>query len=267
MQKFLTSISTLLLLLSAVNLNAETTRYNVEIVIFEDTSDRYLDTEQWPVIHQAENELTSDILPPGLEPLPDSEPDTQTSDEHDIAIDPKKTEHPEINSVINITQNISNALSEHVSKLKRSSRYNVLLHQSWQQTGLDSTDAVSIKIDTSKIDDTENNNIKVLLTDQKTIDKNIKSSVQGNLKLVLGRYLHIHTDLIYKRLKNIHNQNTPALVRSIFDEFKIKSQRRMRSKELHYIDHPLLGILVLTSPIKSITPLNTDNSKVIPEKI
>ena len=35
---------------------------------------------------------------------------------------------------------------------------------------------------------------------------------------------------------------------------KITSKRRMRSKEIHYIDHPLFGIIIKIMPIKSETP-------------
>ena len=269
MQKFITTISTLLLLLSAATINAEPIRYNIEIVIFEDSSNRYLDSEQWPVIHQAEIELSSETFLPELEPLPDDGSDTLTTDKYGIEIEPGKAEHPEINGVINITHNVSNALADHVAKLKRSSRYNVLLHQSWQQIGLDNTDAVSIGVDTSEI---ENEDIEIFSTGHKpakTDNKKLKSSIQGSIKLVLGRYLHVHTDLHYKRINKLYRSDSPALYNEKYDEFSIKSQRRMRSNELHYIDHPLLGILVIVTPIKPPEPVEEnkepDKPKVVPE--
>ena len=229
MQKFFTSISTLLLTLSTFAIHAETIRYNIEIVIFEDSSSRYLNSEEWPITHQAE-------------------------------IKPKKAEYPEINNVIDITNNSSNALAEHATKLKRSPRYNVLLHQSWQQAGLNDTDAVNFIIDTNE---TENKDLEVFSTSTKSAKKNkqIKSSIKGNIKLVLGRYLHIHTDLHYKRINKSYRPDSPVLHNKKFEEFNIKSQRKMRSNELHYIDHPLLGILTIVSPIKTPEPVE-ENKKL-----
>ncbi len=264
MQNFLTSISTLLLTLSAFTIHAETIRYNIEIVIFEDSSNRYLNSEQWPVIHQAEIELTSDILPLGLEGLPEDDP---VIDGYGMGIKPKKAKYPEINGVIDITHNASNALTEHVTKLDRSSRYSVLLHQSWQQTGLNDNDAVNFIVDTNE---TENKDLEVFSTNHKPkkIGTKLKSSLQGSIKLVLGRYLHIHTDLHYKRVNKLYRPNSPALHNKKFEEFNIKSQRKMRSNELHYIDHPLLGILVIVIPIKSPEPVEEnkepDELKTVP---
>lgn len=37
---------------------------------------------------------------------------------------------------------------------------------------------------------------------------------------------------------------------AVIAHYPIVSHRRMRSKELHYIDHPLVGILVQINPVK-----------------
>jgi hypothetical protein len=140
-----------------------------------------------------------------------------------------------------------------VAKLKQSNRYHVLLHQSWQQTGLSDTDAVDIQIDTRAEENTVTAGMTLLDSSHPApavTNKPLSSNVQGTIKLILGRYLHIHTDLLYSRLNSEYQPASPALNSKQFDKFKIKSQRRMRSNELHYIDHPLLGILVLVSPIE-----------------
>jgi hypothetical protein len=36
----------------------------------------------------------------------------------------------------------------------------------------------------------------------------------------------------------------------LYKEYPIKSHRRMRSRELHYLDHPMVGILVMAMPVK-----------------
>ncbi|MCW8830445.1 MAG: peptidoglycan binding protein CsiV [Gammaproteobacteria bacterium] len=240
MHKFIPLTFSTLLLLPAMRIHAEINQYNVEIVIFEDSSSRYINSEQWPVIGQPEPELYSDAFTVELEPL-------------SLEAEPEKTEDSEINSVIDIANNTSYILNDHVKKLNRSTRYNVLLHQSWQQTGLDSTNAVSMPVDTSE-KSTAIKDITVFSNNStvKTNDQNSKSSIQGSIKLILGRYLHIHADLNYKRINKSYRPNSPILDNRRFHEYKIKAERRMRSNELHYIDHPLLGILVIVTPIKSV---------------
>ena len=239
MNRLITSLFSLPLLLSTGIIHAEIKQYNIEIVMFEDTSDRYINSEQWPVIHHPEEmadgslNLESDI--PLLKP--------QTTE--------SKNQDTNTNGVLNITHHESDALSKHVSRLNQSARYNVLLHQSWQQAGLSSSDAISIQINTTDLENTEKDIVPNYQASSMD-NQNLQSSLQGTLKLVLGRYLHIHTDLLYKRFNN-STEITPALNNTkLFSEFEIKSQRRMRSKELHYIDHPLLGILVLVTPIETL---------------
>ena len=217
MKRLITSVSGLLLALTAVIVHAENTRYNIEVVIFEDSHGRYLNSEQWPIIHHPEDEFALDAT-------------TKKSG--------NKRKQPSSDNIMELTRHDSDAHGKHVAKLNQSERYNVLLHKSWQQAGLKNTDAISIQVDTSGTNKTGSQS------------QQLESSLQGTLKLVLGRYLHIHTDLLYKRFNNSDMQMVSATDGKIFSEFRIQSQRRMRSKELHYIDHPLLGMLVLVTPIE-----------------
>lgn len=205
-----------LLLLTTAAAHAETTRYNIDVVIFEDASARYLNSEQWPIIHHPE-----DLSPADPTGKPVDKAAVNQQDSRDI----------------NITHHASDALAGHIAKLESSARYNILLQQSWQQTGLSDTDAINVHIDTTTAEIPDNGNNK------------LKSSLQGTLKLILGRYLHLHTDLLYKRPKQSNDSTSATLNGRRYNEFEIKSQRKMRSNELHYIDHPLIGILVLVSPI------------------
>jgi hypothetical protein len=79
---------------------------------------------------------------------------------------------------------------------------------------------------------------------------NASSSISGEIKIILGRYLHIYTDLIYKRPNTSYAPVLASSQNDQFKEFSIKSHRRMRSKELHYIDHPLVGVLVMALPVE-----------------
>ena len=160
MKHFISSIFSLLLLLTVISVHADTTRYNIEIVIFEDTYGRYINSEQWPIIHHPEDEFTIETK----------------STKSEI-----KKKQLRNNKIMELTHHASDALDKHVARLNKSDRYNVLLHQSWQQAGLNDTDAISIQVDTSGTKKTDLEN-----TD-------LKSSLQGSRKLTRGRYTRLST--------------------------------------------------------------------------
>ena len=70
--------------------------------------------------------------------------------------------------------------------------------------------------------------------------------LQGHVGVTLGRYLHVNTHLWLQPDPN--NRDYAVLQES----------RRMRSNELHYVDHPLMGVLIKITPIQpSITLLQS----------
>ncbi len=85
--------------------------------------------------------------------------------------------------------------------------------------------------------------------------------IDGNVKIVLSRFLHIYTDLLLmepvklQAIPDTDNSYKIALANKQSDfttlhGFNIKDHRRMRSNEIHFLDHPLLGIIVKVSPFK-----------------
>lgn len=59
--------------------------------------------------------------------------------------------------------------------------------------------------------------------------------LDGVFRLYLSRYLHAGVDLVYHR-------------EGVEIPFRLKTSRRMRSNELHYLDHPVFGVLVKVTP-------------------
>lgn len=216
--------------------HAETKYYDVEVIIYEDARASYLSAEQWEEhISPLEDQTTS-----------------QTGSANEITDDiPLDSRVAEIEPLI---------LKEEAKRVRVSSNYNLLWYSAWRQPGLDKENAFEIDIDTL-----ENHAIR-----------KSKNTINGHLKVVLARYLHFYAELDYQREAMVPiqklqpetvageiNQNllegelapeiTPdtdepeELVPAI-QHFRIISHRRMRSKELHYLDHPLIGILVQINP-------------------
>lgn len=62
--------------------------------------------------------------------------------------------------------------------------------------------------------------------------------LDGTIRVHLARYLHAEVDLVYHR----GDVETP---------FRLSTSRRMRSGELHYLDHPVFGVLVKVVPLEA----------------
>ena len=182
-----------LLILFCGHAQAETKRYDVEILIFEDAHAGYINSEVW-------REQTTSI-------------DTLSS---------RKGYYSSIRPHV---------LTGSYKRIKSSSNYNVLFYGGWRQTGLSKRKAFTISLDQLKNrHNAKSNNI-----------------ISGDLKLVLARYLHLYGDLNYQRngfteSRIDYSQNN--------SHFPISFHSRMRSKELHMVDHPLVGILIQITPVK-----------------
>lgn len=65
--------------------------------------------------------------------------------------------------------------------------------------------------------------------------------LRGIMNLHVSRYLHAHFQVNY----------WPENADSHEDLVSFESARRMRSKELHYLDHPLVGVLLRMLPVEN----------------
>ena len=236
---------------------AERIEYNVEILIFEDTAAQYIHSEKWPNNKiNADEELNEDNLTDSSESLPtiitnvDTKFDIYSNNELELE---QEAEYPENNNVINIIDIEQGILSEQAEVINRSSRYNILVHKAWRQTGLDKNSVIDIPID-SKNFTFKSSKKNHSLTDIKPVkfktSESIPSYIDGVITIELARYLHFYTDLTYhKQVDQLSPLNTQS---KLSKGFSLKTHRRMRSKVLHYVDHPLVGILVKIVPVDVI---------------
>lgn len=68
--------------------------------------------------------------------------------------------------------------------------------------------------------------------------------LDGSFTVSIGRYLHVWIDLMYREPIAISPESNREYREFILAPYRISMHRRMRSNELHYIDHPLVGMLV-----------------------
>jgi Peptidoglycan-binding protein, CsiV len=102
------------------------------------------------------------------------------------------------------------------SLLDRDGHYRVLAHQHWQQT-----------------------------IDAKTVAKPVRvvaanpAELEGTIRFFMSRHLHLDVDLLFRDI-TAGSGNV---------SYRLSEQRKLKSQETHYFDHPRLGVLVRVMPL------------------
>ena len=143
-------------------------------------------------------------------------------------------------------------LKNAAAALSKTGRYRILKHIAWLQPGLAKEEAIAVRIHAGKNYRNkfkERSFAQADFSDRSPPKNHPVNELDGTVKVVLGRYLHVYTNLAYRRPYTV---SANALGREyVLADFPIKTHRKMRSKQLHYIDHPMLGILVEIRPADS----------------
>lgn len=141
-------------------------------------------------------------------------------------------------------------LTRSARKMDESGRYRVLQHMAWRQPGLDDETAKSIWINIGdrinmhlpKDINAYTDFIPATAEPTPTSSRRITSaSVFGTIKVRLGRFLHMDTQLVYTDADRLQS-------------YRLSQSRKMRSTELHFIDNPRFGILTRILPIDDDEP-------------
>ncbi len=255
----LIQFSAVLLLIFNQAVHAETRYYDVEVIIYEDANATYLHSEDWQdeaAFRQENQQDTSSMSLNNIASLKLEKPVVSTLPAG-IA-----TEKPTDNN--KFFQNIEpTILTKEAKRIQHSSHYNLLFYTAWRQPGLDAKNAIAI-------------NLKDLVNHAQLKTQN---SIEGTLKVVLSRYLHFYTKLDYLHHEMVQIKTEPTQLKPyltgtdvivgadkrlsadrptplalVIKHYPVVSHRRMRSKVLHYLDNPLVGILVQINQTKPPVP-------------
>ncbi len=78
---------------------------------------------------------------------------------------------------------------------------------------------------------------------------------EGLIRISVNRYLHVDLDILLRGANSALPPASPdALPSPTRGSIRFQASRRMRSGELHYIDHPRLGALILISRVELPEP-------------
>jgi len=160
------------------------------------------------------------------------------------------------------------------NKLAKSANYKILLHIAWRQPTLSQSESLPIYVFNGM---TEIQSVTAPQRNQFGDPAIIGAAVEGpqlqefsgTIRVSVSRYLHIETDLHLRA--PVWRQDTVEVVddgggissffgvqptqmtsmvveREVITDFRLLETRRMRSKEIHYYDHPKFSVIVLVTP-------------------
>ena len=132
-------------------------------------------------------------------------------------------------------------LNNDVAKMTTEKGYDVLAHFGWQQPTLPKDQAEPV------------------LIDQSVQQSRMESSILfGTIRFYQERFAHIEVDIeldrqIPERIRDdfARHQQIDADWMTEGWRFQLKESRRIRPGELHYLDHPIFGVLVKFERVES----------------
>lgn len=242
----------------------ETVFYDFEIILFKYTNPENFSAEEWteswnvPPIEDSIEVLSR----PRPEDIIDIAPMYSSSYIDGAANSlPREPDYQRLSSS-------AFKLNEEAEKLIESERFEIISHQAWRQPGTAPQDTLELRLRAGKAYSLQNIDSRF---------PTIVYEIDGTIKVVLGRYLHVYTDLLYMHPiqqieKSASAQQTTGFsffsdndpVNIEFDNilstadqpgvmlhgYNFKKHRRMRSKRLHHIDHPMIGMLIYAERVE-----------------
>jgi uncharacterized damage-inducible protein DinB len=227
--------------------------YTVELIIFTNELNVYKNEENWPNKVNLEAPTTPLFLKPIT--IQQAYPELSNNSEN-LATDAASHYLPLLGAE-------TRQLTRAANSIKRAGRHRLLFHEAWLQ----------------KIDNKEQAQAIVIQAGNAI---NGFHEVAGTITLVKGRYLHINTHLwraffqkdgeeasVEVNLPNLAEENILAAEASSDDDELeqfieqieahqqqptvsliglMQQDRRMRSREIHHLDHPLFGLIIEIRP-------------------
>jgi hypothetical protein len=114
--------------------------------------------------------------------------------------------------------------SSAVTAMRADGRYRVLVHKRWIQSAESKANGPPVQ----------------LATDDKEL--------AGTLKFYLARFLHLELNVSYQPHGTGTVATAGAPIPDSLPSYVINEQRRVKSNELNYFDHPKFGVLVRVAP-------------------
>lgn len=127
------------------------------------------------------------------------------------------------------------SLNDAWRQMRRSRDYRPLYHVAWRQPMEHPDKAKQVQF-------------SLLPADGAKVSDFNPPKLEGTLKFSIKRYLHLDADIVLHRstrggTAQANDDNFGFTPR--FQHYRMRESRRMRSGKLHYIDHPVIGLLTI----------------------
>jgi hypothetical protein len=132
-------------------------------------------------------------------------------------------------------------LRKAADSLRQSGQYQPLLHVAWRQPTVDRPQAQAVLLYEGMTEGAS----------RATKESLAVARLVGTVTLSVSRYLHLEADLVYRPPTTA---SPPADATAPLQElpgYRLQESRRMRSGEVHYLDHPLFGVVALVTPVET----------------
>ncbi len=186
--------------------------YRVELIVFEYLSASGAD-EDWSA------DPRRDLMPYEL-------PGT-TSDDDVVEDTAKPVTTPRTTLSFSPANDGDMLLAEAYNKMRLSRDFRPMVHTAWRQPGYP-RDAKAPRLDLRRV-------------------ARLPGRLRGTVALSLARYLHLDIELDLDARSAAAAAGGPLGQRA---EYQLRESRRMRSRQLHFIDHPRFGVLVRIDPVE-----------------
>lgn len=200
----------------------EIPQYDIEIILFEHKNNTSIDSEVWPLSPE----------------MPATEGSVNLYHPNGIVYsDSLNKASGSVPINLSLLKSSQYRMSETINKLMASENYNPLFHVAWRQNVYGNNDAQAIHITTDKLQ-------PVSPVDEISDQKISSATIDGTIVVSLKRFLHLKADLAYINIDGdsfFSEEEIPVV-------FRMTESRRMRSKKVHYFDHPKFGMLALITP-------------------
>lgn len=221
MRKLLLALSLLVLFGSANALSNAERVYQIEVIVFSHITAQGLKSEQWPWT-----------------------PTTYLSSSRTIDLSSND------DSTFSALSRHYFVLSPEQRQLEKNDRYQVLLHLAWRQKIAAPKDASPIHIYGGDIYNSSGRVVGKAEYGRQPYNPASVWQVNGTITPSLIRYIDIKMNLLFAQpVSTLPGASNFANVQGRFAYFRLQQTRRMRSKELNYIGHPLYGVLVKVVPV------------------
>lgn len=143
-------------------------------------------------------------------------------------------------------------LTTEAQRIAADANHELLLHTGWRQPGLAREQSIAVRLHA-----VETHAVTEDAATAETTVSQIPPRLDGTIRLILARYLHLEADLRYREADAPQGSGFFSLFSDQTAEkpiYRLSESRRMRSREVHYLDHPMFGIIAVVTPYEVPAP-------------